>query len=355
MDKARYPALEGVIHLDASSAFPLHEKVIADVTATMSELLGAPGKAAYPAAEQANRILKDARKSVAHFLGATEDEIFFIASATDAARLLGDMWCKEATVLYSPEDHSRIIHEIVSRAAAPQTIDYADDGEYRYVGLLESTPNVALVSHIHHIYGSENHIEEIRRLLPNTKLILDASQSVSRMPLDVAALGIDALFFSAQKLGGLAGIGVLYINKKHLGSIDRTYIEPNTVPLIPLVSLTAAMSVLEAKGRQEISVYLARLTAKTIDALHELPGVTFTKGPGAVDYKCYGTGIISFAIDGYSSHDIAMVLADHGINARAGDHCVDPAAASQDVVRISMHAYTAEEDIEHLIEVLKQL
>lgn len=354
MDRRHYPALQGVVHLDASAAFPLHQQVIADVTAVMNQLLGAPGKADYPGAQHANCVAERARTAAAQFIGASEDEIFFVASATDAARLLGDLWCSQGEVLYSPEDHSRILHEVTTRAAHAITIDYADDGEYRYDMLDRLTPDVAVLSHIHHLYGSENHIEEIRRLLPATKLILDASQSASRMPLDVEALGVDALFFSAQKIGGLAGVGVLYINKKHHADVDRAHIEPNTLPLVPMVSLMAAMQVLEAEGRQRIGSHLARLTAYAIDSLYQLSAVTFAKGPAAVDYQCYGTGILSFALDGYSSRDIAMLLADHSINIRAGDHCIDPAVANQDVARISMQAYTTLEDIDKCVDIIKQ-
>lgn len=357
MDKSQYPALveSNFIHLDASAVFPLHKDIITAVNDAMTHMLGAPGKAQYEGALEATRHVDQIRQEIADYIQADVTEIFLVASATDAARTIASMWATSARVLYSPEDHSRIIYEIVNQSHETCTVVYKENGEYEYESMAVKQPDVAVLSHLHHLYGSDNNIKRVREILPDTKLVIDASQSVSRFPINVSTMGCDALFFSAQKIGGVAGVGVLYIARKHHVGINRKYLEPNTIPIIPLVSLQAAMKVINKEKMSSISPYLAKMTAEVITELQKFPSVLFTKGPAYPDYKCYGHGIVSFSVDGYSSQDVAMILADQGIQVRAGDHCVDPKQVNQDVVRISMHRYTTEEDLDLLEATISRL
>lgn len=357
MDRSQYPALVAgdIIHLDASAAFPVHNDVIAAVTTAMTSTLGTAGKACYEGARTAGDQISAIRQTVADFIHADPSEIFFVASATDAARIIGEMWAKGSRLLYSAEDHSRVLREVAGRSKEVYTVSYANNGEYDYSSIPTRPLDVALLSHIHHVYGSDNHIHAIRKLLPGTKLVVDASQSISRTPIDVTALGCDALFFSAQKIGGLAGVGILYLAKKHHDESLTPYIEPNTLPLIPLVSLQAAVQVICQEDLAKISAQLSAMTVSLISELQQLPSVTFAKGPAFPDYRCHGHGIVSFSVTGYSSHDVAMILADQGIQVRGGDHCVDPTKANQDVVRISLHRYTTVDDMHTLVAAIAEL
>ena len=357
MDRSQYPALtnSGAIHLDASAVFPLHEDVIAAANTSMQHLLGAPGKARYESATRVAAEEAAIRQHIADFIHAEEEEIFLVASASDAARRIAELWATKATVLYSPEDHSRIVFEITQRSHKTVPLAYKANGEYDYESVYGSHADIVVLSHVHHIYGSDNNLAKIRATLPDAKIIVDASQSASRIALDVTKMGCDALFFSSQKLGGVAGVGVLYIAKKHHLQSDLKYLEPNTIPMIPLISLDAAMTVLETTTIVKINRRLAKLTASLIGELQRNPLIEFTKGPAFPDCRCYGHGIVSFSIDGYSSQDVAMILADSNIQVRSGDHCVDPSATSQNVTRISMHMFTTDEEIKKLTSILINL
>ncbi len=357
MDKSYYPALAGtdIIHLDTSAAFPLHKQVISAVDAAMKHLLGAPGKAQYESAVAVAAEEASIRQHIANFIGAEKDEVFLVASATDASRCIAELWATNSRVLFSPEDHSRIVHEVTHRCRETVSVTYMANGEYDYGMIAGSNADVAFLSHLHHIYGSDNNISTIRSMLPNAMVVVDASQSVSRIKLDVHKMDCDALFFSSQKLGGVAGIGVLYIAKKHIDLAKMKYIEPNTIPMIPLVSLDAAISVLEDTTITAIQQRLAKITADLIAILRLNPSIEFTKGPAYPEYTCYGNGIVSFSVAGYSSQDIAMILSDNNIQVRAGDHCVDPAVANQDVTRISMHMFTTDEDLNKVTSILATL
>ena len=357
MDRSQYPVLANsqIVHLDASAAFPLHAEVITAVNQAMITVLGAPGKAFYDGAMVATQEVERARCLVADFLHASPTEVFFVASATDAAKSIAELWGRTGTVLYSPEDHSRIVQELTRRASDVCSVAYSDSGEYDYAAIRRAQPAVAVLSQLHHIYGSDNHLAAIRNDLAQAKLVIDASQSASRMPIDVAALGCDALFFSAQKVGGLAGVGVLYIASRHHGALARSRLEPNTLPLVPIISLRAALEVLQHQTLTEINHYLARMTAWLIDQLQPMPALRFSKGPAGPSKACHGHGIVSFALQGYTAQDIAMILADHDIWVRGGDHCVDPDQVDQDTVRVSLHRYTTSHDLTRLLRVLEQL
>lgn len=350
MDRSQYPALSDnrLIHLDTSAVFPLHSEVITAVNEVMAHNLGTSGKAQYSGALKATSKVEEIRQTVADFIHADASEIFFVASATDAARTIASIWSGDARVLYSPEDHGRVIHELLKQSQNNHTVAYRENGEYDYDTMAVTRPEVAFLSHMHHLYGSDNNMKKIRDALPDTKLVIDASQSIARISVDVQAIGCDALFFSAQKIGGIAGVGVLYIAREHHSGIDRQYIEPNTLPIVPLVSLQAAIEVINKEQVHTISSYLAKMTAEVIDKLQQSPIVHFTKGPAYPDYMCHGHGIVSFSVEGYSSQDVAMILADKGIQVRAGDHCVDPSQVDQDVVRVSMYRYTTRDDLSML-------
>ena len=357
MNKESYPYLiqNKIVHLDASAVFPLHEKVIESVNEAMRSTLGAPGKATYPSSIKITNHTEVMRKQIADFIGADKSEIFLVSSATDAIKTIMKTWVKGASVIYSPEDHSRIVMELKKYTEDTKELRYLENGEYDYSMLKSITADFAILSSMHHMYGSTNDLSIIRQYLPTSKLIVDASQSISRHMINVSKEGIDALFFSSQKLGGIAGVGVLYIAARHHHSADLSFIEPNTIPYVPLVSLSAALDVLREDTLERISIELAKKTNRLIDGLQKNPAVLFSKGPAYPDYTCYGLGIVSFSVEGYTPQDVAMILEKYGINVRAGDHCIDPSFVEQDVIRISAHKYTTDDEIQLLIKAIQSL
>lgn len=357
MNKESYPSLiqNKVIHLDASAVFPLHEKVIESVNEAMRSTLGTPGKATYPSSIKVTNHTEVIRKQIADFIGANTSEIFLVSSATDAIKTIMKTWVRGASILYSPEDHSRIVMELKKYSEDTKELRYLENGEYDYSTLKSINADFAIVSSMHHMYGSTNDLSIVREYLPTTKIIVDASQSISRHSINVTNKRIDALFFSSQKIGGIAGVGVLYIAARHHHSIDLSSVEPNTIPYVPLVSLGAALDVLCDEKSESLSVELAKMTTRLIDGLQKNPAVSFSKGPAYPDYTCYGLGILSFSVEGYTSQDVAMILEESGINVRAGDHCIDPDFVEQDVVRVSAHKYVRDDEIERFVKIIQSL
>lgn len=355
MDRADYPALaeSQLIHLDASAAMPLHWQVVEAIQqATL--ICGAPGKASYRGAGQATQLTQAARQAVADLVGAAPGQIFFVPSASHAAAWLARTYGPTGPVAYAPEDHSTVVAAI--RAAVPTgrriELTYGETGEY--VADADTLRPVAslFANHIHHLYGTDNDLVQLRQLCQG-RLFVDLSQSVARLPVDVGRLGCDGAFFSGQKLGGITGVGVLYLRQPAPAGAEP--LEPATLPLVPIAALGAAARVLRRHTMARVAGDLARKTSHLVTTLAELPGLHFSKGIALADERCSGNGIVSFWVDGYDSVDIAQLLDDHKIAVRAGDHCIGRSAAAHDAVRVSLYTYTSQADLDRLRQVLSLL
>ncbi len=359
IDIVHYPALadSNVLHFDASAAFPIHKLVLGDVVKFLSTNVGTHGKASYDWAQDASAEYKRTKQAVATFINATEEEVFFVASASEGLRIIHNSMRRSFPegVVYSPEDHSSVT-SVVEKTQALELLSYGPTGRYD-VSNIARNEGKALVyaTQVHPLYGSDNNIKSIRELFPHSFLMVDASQAIGRTSVDVAAMKCDGLTFSAQKLGGLPGVGIVYIAKKHHECL-RESIEPHTLPMPAIVGLRSAIDVLQSYGVHKIDAYLTRLTEYFIyQAMERVHGISFTKGPALSEYSCSGNGIVSFRIEGYSSQDVAMILNNQAINVRAGDHCVDANAVERDVVRVSFHAYADTVSIDRLVSALAEL
>jgi cysteine desulfurase/selenocysteine lyase len=363
MDRQSYSSLRdhpSVIHFDASAAFPLHDGVVAAVNGVMTGYVGAAGKASYDWSFKASTEVEKVRRRVADFISASPKAIHFVYSASDAARQLIDSLGVEEydTIIYSPEDHTSLTGPLDRHILKSIHLSYNQNGAYD-LSAIDSTADyskaVIFASNVHHLYGADNDMKALRQAFPGATLVVDASQSIGRTTVNVELLECDALYFSSQKLGGIVGVGVLFISSSSRLA-NMTVFEPGTLPLPAIASLGAAIDIIETASLHYIDTKLTRLTSHLILLASEnVDTLTFTKGPANSEYNCSGNGIVSFKIEGYSSQDIAMILGNNDINVRAADHCVNDAFVDRDVVRVSMHAYTMPEELEKLIDVLAKL
>lgn len=365
MDRSFYPALAGnpdVIHLDASAAFPIHKNVVKAVEQSMSHIVATPSKANYDWAIEASRQVDEARTVAGELLGVDAENIHFSYSATDGFRALLSAIIgsgKIKSVVYSPEDHDSTVAPL--QKLTEQTkyhTSYTQDGKLIFPdGVPKTADALIVVTHIHPLYGCLNSITEIRQEFPNAIIVVDASQSVARAPVEVDAKACDALFFSSQKIGGIAGVGVTYISQELLTEIGQDRLpEPNTISLPAVAGLIEAARIIKQNQPAEIENTLSKMTSYLTQKMQEeLPNVKFTKGPAHSYYSCNGYGIVSFSVDGYGSVDVAMILNDSGINARAADHCLSEDFVDRDVVRVSLYTYNTFEEIDQLIKVLSEL
>jgi cysteine desulfurase/selenocysteine lyase len=205
-------------------------------------------------------------------------------------------------------------------------------------------------------------------------VLLDASQSVPHLPVDVAELGVDFIAFTGHKMLGPTGIGALWGRRELLaemppflggGSMIETVemsgstfappparFEAGTPPIAQAVGLGAAVGYLSDVGMDAVAWHEKQLVAYALDALDTVPGLRIF-GP-AVPVGRGGT--ISFALDGIHPHDVGQVLDGEGIEVRVGHHCARPVCVRFGVpatTRASFYLYTTTDEIDALVRGLE--
>jgi cysteine desulfurase/selenocysteine lyase len=206
-------------------------------------------------------------------------------------------------------------------------------------------------------------------------VLVDAAQSVPHMPVNVTELGVDFLAFSAHKMCGPTGIGVLYgrrelleamppflgggemIKRVHLRDFKANEVphkfEAGTPAIAEAIGLGEAVGFLSEVGMSTVQQHGQRLIALAMERLEEVPGVT-VHGPAA-EHK---GPVAAFSFQGAHPHDIAQVLDSRGIAVRAGHHCAMPLHDKLGLpatTRASFYLYNTEQEIDQLIEGLYQV
>jgi cysteine desulfurase/selenocysteine lyase len=202
--------------------------------------------------------------------------------------------------------------------------------------------------------------------------VVDGAQMVPHMPVDVEALGIDAIAFGAHKMLGPTGIGAMWARAELLDEmepfetggemiVDVTFegatwsaapakFEAGTPPIVEAVGFGAAVDYLQGLGMEWVAEHDRELTAHALDRLlDEVPGITIQ---GPLDMADRG-GVISFTLDGIHAHDLATILDEHGVAVRAGHHCAKPLMSCLGVAataRASFYVYNTEADIDPLVK-----
>ncbi|MEM2537592.1 MAG: cysteine desulfurase, partial [Candidatus Bathyarchaeia archaeon] len=346
---------------------------------------------------EATELYEEAHEEVAKFIGAKSmEEIIFVRGTTEAINLVAYSWGlhnlqREDEVLVSlMEHHSNIVPwEILSKIKGFK-VKYADvnpDGTLNYESLKEMlTPKVKLVciTHVSNVTGVINDVKAIAKLAhENGALVLvDGAQSVPHMPINVKNLDCDFLAFSGHKMLGPTGIGVLYGKREILEEMEpfhgggemirevsfnletrRCKISWNELPwkfeagtpdVCGAVGLTAAIKYLRTLGMDNVKAHEGNLTEYALKRLKECQKVT-VYGPEDVSLKC---GIIPFNVEGFISHDVALLLDSYGIMIRSGFHCAQPLHQKLGIsssARASFYIYNTREEVDRFVEALKEI
>ena len=344
----------------------------------------------YGIAEQATALYEDARRRFAAFINASPREIVFTRNSTEALNLVArayGAWKLEAgdAVLLTPMEHHSNLVPWQMLAAAKRLelrfIPLTGSGELELSELpsLFADGKVKLVSFVHvsNVLGTVNPVAEIARVAKQhgATVVVDASQSVPHMPVDVRALGADFVACTAHKMLGPTGIGVLWGRRELLeamppflggGEMIRTVtltestwnelpwkFEAGTMCIAEAVGLAAAVQWLQRVGMDRVFAHDRELAAYAMARLGELKGVKLL-GPAAEKRG----GVVAFTVDGVHPHDVATVLDRDGICVRAGHHCAMPLHDALGVpasVRASFHCYSQREDVDALVTGLQHV
>ncbi|MCU0663161.1 MAG: aminotransferase class V-fold PLP-dependent enzyme [Myxococcota bacterium] len=347
-----------------------------------------PGRSGHALSIQAGRVVFEARERVARLFGHGDPmSVVFTKNATEALNLAIQGLLKPGDhVLTSTMEHNSVLRPLrflegrgvdVTRVPC-DTSGSLDPADVK--AALSAKTRLIVLSHASNVVGTLCPVEEIGQLSAGRELIfcVDAAQSAGACPIDMAAMGIDLLAFTGHKsLYGPQGTGGLCIGERArgrlspllyggTGSVSDSDVHPDFLPdcfeagtlnAVGLAGLAAGLEFVEERGLAAIREHEAKLTARLIDGLRELPRLR-VHGTGDAARQ---TAVVSFNIDGWSCSEVASALEDRAfICCRAGLHCA-PLAHRQlgtfpeGAVRFSLGIFNTEEEIAAALDAVREL
>ena len=338
--------------------------------------------------DEATSAYEDARKRIAEFINAASfREVIYTRNTTESINLVAYTWAranlKPGDVVLSTEmeHHSNIVPWQILAAERGIEVRYVPVNEEGVLDmeafgrLLDERVKLVTVMHMSNVLGS---IQPVRQMADaahaiGALILVDGAQSVPHMPVDVQALDCDFFAFSAHKMLGPTGIGILYGRRALLEAMppfmgggdmikrvelsgsqwnDLPYkFEAGTPAIAEAVGFGAAVDYLQKIGMEAIHAHETAITAYALDRLAEVPGIRIL-GPANAAQR---GGLTSMIMKGAHPHDIAEVLNHHGVAVRAGHHCAMPLHQHYEVVastRASFYLYNTFEEVDGLIEAL---
>ena len=345
-------------------------------------------RAVHTLGSEATEAYEGARRKIAAFLNVRADELVLCSGTTFAINLVAYSWALprlkagDSILLTRMEHHANIVpwQLIAERTGARiKVAELLPDGSLDLDALYAAmTPDVKLlgVAHVSNVLGTVNPVREICREARKRGIVsvVDGSQAVPHMAVDIPAIGCDFYAFTGHKLCGPTGTGVLWGRREHLEamppflgggemikevSFDGTVFntpphrfEAGTPNIAGFVGLGAAVDYLQAIGMDAIHAREAQLLEHATAKLGEIPGLRiFGTAPGKA-------AIISFAIEGAHAHDLATLLDIEGFAVRSGQHCAHPLLQFFGVsatCRASFAFYNTEDEIDRFAAALRKV
>ncbi len=335
-------------------------------------------------AEEATSLYEEARVKIARFINApSAHQVIYTRNTTESINLVAYSWARanlksgDLVILTEMEHHSNLVPWQILQADRGIELGFipvTEDGLLdldEYKTLLSRGPKLVSFTHMSNVLGTINPAAEIIRLAHEAGAVtlVDAAQSVPHLKVDVQALGTDFLAFSAHKMCGPTGIGVLYgkmelleamppflgggdmIKEVKLRSFRTNALpykfEAGTPAIAEAVGFGAAVDYLSSLGMDAIAAHEHEITEYALERLEEIPGVNVF-GPSAQRKG----GVAAFTLDGVHPHDVAQILDQDGIAVRAGHHCAQPLHEKFGLPatsRASFYLYNTKEEVDLLV------
>jgi cysteine desulfurase / selenocysteine lyase len=346
-------------------------------------------RAVHQLAEEATFEYEKTREKVAKFINArSADEIIFTRNATEAINLVSYAWGRtnvnkdDRVVITEIEHHSNIVPWQILTQEKGAKLDYIGIDNNGYLNMedckryLQSNKVKLLsISHMSNVLGTIVPINEIIEMAHHKGILVlvDGAQSVPHMPVDVQDMDCDFMVFSAHKMLGPTGVGVLYAKKEILNEIppfigggdmikevhkhktiynDLPYkFEGGTPNIAGVIGFGAAIDYLKKIGMHNVREHEIEITSYAIKVIRDIKDIILY-GPSDANHR---GGVIAFNVGDIHPHDLATIMNDHGIAIRSGHHCaqvlmgrLNIAAAS----RTSFYIYNTKEEVDTFINAL---
>ena len=346
-------------------------------------------RSVYTLGDESEKIYEESKHLVKEFINAnSHEEIIYTSGTTESMNFIAriieqDVEDGDEIILTYMEHHANLIPWQQLAIRKNLTLRFLDLDELGRINinqlkeLINDKTKIVSICHASNVLGNINPVYEIGSLLKDKDIyfVVDAAQSVPHMNIDVEKINCDFLAFSAHKMCGPTGIGVLYGKKNLLEKFDPVEFgggmigvveeksstwailpdkfEAGTPLLAEAAGLGATIKYLEDIGLENIESYTKELTKYLYDELSKISNI-----------KIYGTNeigdrvsLVSFNLEGVHPHDLTSFLDEKGICIRAGHQCTQPLLGklgAYSVARASLYFYNTKEEIDFFIQVLKE-
>jgi len=386
--RADFPGVADWHYLDTAATAQKPQAVIDAIARAYGPDYATVHRGVYARSANMTLAYEAARRKVARFISARSDsEIVFVRGATEGINLVAQSWgganlkAGDRILISTLEHHSNIVPwQLIAekQGAQIEVVPLTADGKIdldAMAAMITPAHKLVALAHVSNVLGSALDVRRASDIAHGVgaKILIDGCQAVPRLAIDVAALGCDFYVFSAHKLYGPTGIGVLWAHETILQSmppyqgggsmIDKvtfekttyapapTRFEAGTPHIVGVVGLAAAIDYVEAIGLDVIHAHECALVWQAREALQSLNSVRVF-GP---EDSC---GILSFEVEGVLPHDVGTILDEEGVAIRAGHHCAQPLMRELGVeatARASFGIYSDESDVAALVRGIERV
>jgi cysteine desulfurase/selenocysteine lyase len=373
-----------LVYLDSAATTQKPVSVLESMTSYYEQSNANVHRGAHTLAAEATELYESARGKVANFIGASPSQLVFTRGTTTAINHIAYGWGLnhlnegDRIIVTIMEHHANIVPwQLVAKYTGAELVYLELDDDFgvdtsELGALLDDRVKVIAFSGMSNVTGALGPVDVLSEAARSVGAIsvLDAAQLVPHTEVDVDALNVDFLAFSAHKMLGPTGIGAMWGKADRLEEMEPTEgggeminvverhgatwapvphkFEAGTPPIAEAVGFGAAVDYLQAVGMNKIIAHERELTKYALDRLAEVPDLT-VYGPKDVTKR---GGSVSFELGDIHAHDIATILDQDGIAVRAGHHCARPLMKYLEVpatARASFYLYNTVDEIDALV------
>ncbi len=388
--KKDFPLLENenITYLDSGATTQKPIKVIKAVEEFYQKYNANPHRGAYSLSVEATEQYENTRTKIAKFINAKHrEEIIFSKNATESLNLIAysyglDNLKKDDEVVISiMEHHSNLVpwQKMTKQTGSKLKYMYINENyqitDEEIESKITDKTKIVGITHVSNVLGTINNVKKIIKYAhkKGAIVIVDASQSIPHMKIDVQDLDADFLVFSGHKMLAPLGIGVLYGKREILNKmtpflmggdmIEYVYEQDTTFAPLPnkfeagtqnvegVIGLGAAIDYIENLGYDKIQEIEHEVISYARQELSKLDYLTLYTTPNEKNHS----SVISFNIKGVHPHDVASILDSEGVCVRSGNHCAQPLMrflGIDSTCRASFYIYNTKEDVDKLVKAL---
>ena len=390
--KKDFPLLENenITYLDSGATTQKPIQVIKAVEEFYQKYNANPHRGAYSLSVEATEQYENTRTKIAKFINARHrEEIIFSKNATESLNLIAysygmDNLKKDDEVVISiMEHHSNLVpwQKVTKKTGSKLNYMYINDEfeltDEEIEDKITDKTKIVGITHVSNVLGTINNVKKIIKYAhkKGAIVIVDASQSIPHMKIDVQDLDADFLVFSGHKMLAPLGIGVLYGKKEILNKmspflmggdmIEYVYEQDTTFAPLPnkfeagtqnvegVIGLGSAIDYIENLGYDKIQEIEKEVLSYAREELSKLDFLDLYITPNENNHS----SVISFNIKGIHPHDVASILDSEGVCVRSGNHCAQPLMrflGIDSTCRASFYIYNTKEDVDKLVSALNK-